>query len=515
VLSAWSLGAYKLDSNKSLPRADIRFSQTDQQDLQQELADIFNNQQAVQSILRPMAFPQERIPALADYSAVDVWGEIILENDLGAIRVGNYQLLIAALRIYPDNPVFSRLAQTYLTAWPDAMTVAADTSNCRIIIRASTNKDRKRVESELHRLGLDPVEQWSTAHAVSFRVASHQPGQVRAQMAQTDFGRTVVAPGLRDYLLHSVYVEGPDGRQFRITDAPAQQTVANVAVEVLDQWYGPFSDATSCIRVYHVGPNGHQHFLNPNTSLEEAGVSDGDQIRVGLHRGVRWDFHPGVRWDFQAGTSVNPLDHQDALLRVLNEIRKFGNSQEEADFVVQADSAVLPTEYQLQFRQPSFGPPRSPGLPPVDINQHRVLIQLGPNFPLSPPNVTWLTPIYHPNVFPTYECDVSRGKEQLMGLVYLDQLQESYTPSLDFGSLCQILMDIASFRYYIPMWKYAIADGDNAQQRRMDFPDPYAAAWVQSEDGQRRIGKIKGYPPIWNLTRIEPEYRNVIEMIGG
>jgi Effector-associated domain 1 len=514
--SAESLRRHQPEDDPSLPRADIRFSRDDGRDLQTELANVFNSQRAVEELLRWTSFPRGRIPSFVNSDPHEVWGDILLALSQGVIRAGNYQLLTAVLRPYPHNEVFVRLAETYLNAGPATRHAAprtrrdqeavereqevAETPACHVIVRASTEEAREHAARTLRDLGLDPVEQWSTAHAVSYQVASDRPQEVRAQLERVDFGWTVVAPGLRDYLLHTLYVEGPDGRQFRITDAPAQQTVGNVAAEVVEEYGGSLPDAARPAVVDHVGPDGQGRRLDPNSTLDESGIHDGDRMRVG----------------FQArAAAMNPLDRQDALYRVRNQIRDFAGTRDaSAEFVVRANSALLPTEYEIEFRQPSFGPPPSPDSAPTDIDRHQVLIQLGSDFPESPPVVFWLTPIYHPNVFPTYECEVARGKEVQMGLVCLGALQESYLPSLDFGSLCQLLMDIAAFRNYSLYKSDGTVDASGAQRRRVDFFDPYAAAWVQSEAGQRRISGING-SPIREAPRTRPEYRNVIERIGG
>jgi ubiquitin-protein ligase len=530
------------ERDSSLPPQDIRFSVEDRRDLLAELANVFPHQRAVEMILRSTQFPGSRIPGFANATPEEVWDDILLEIDRGVMPAGYHQLLLAVSRPYPANEVFRRLTHTYLgaaprsgpqspgpapkprkQAAPPAPSAPPPPSAppapppqpgmapaparepelppaCHIIVRASSEEDKEQAARVLSGLGLNPVEQWSTGHAVSYRVNSDRPDHVRAQLRSADFGWTVVAPGLRDYLLHTLYIEGPDGRRFRITDAPAQQTVGNVAAEVVDE-YGPELPAASRPAVVdHVGPNGQGRRLDPNSTLDESGVRDGDRMRVG----------------FQArAAAVNPLDRQDALYRVRNQIRDFADSRDETvAFVVRANSTLLPTEYELEFSQPSFGPPPAPDLPPVDIDRHIVLIQLGSDFPTSPPMVFWQTQIFHPNVYPTYECEASRGRESQMGLVCLGALQESYLPSLHFGSLGQMLIDIAAFRNYSLYKSDGTVDASGAPRLQVDFFDRYAAEWVRSDAGQHRISKIKG-SPIRAAPRQRPEYRNVIERIGG
>ena len=562
-------------SDPALSPQDIRFSMPDRQAFQAALANVFNDPRSVERILRATTYDRGRIPSFEHSTADEVWGEILIQLDFGAIPAGNFQLLRAVIGPYPYHQVFRRLADTYLLTVPRRETPAAQQADnpeaqsspqaqpapedpatppgtpgpsqpvteapeaqaaqrnpepretqaplqmppsgqsqtarepeqpttlpdsCHVIVRASTEEIREQATQVLRELGLDPVEHWSTAHAVSFRVNLGSPSRVLAQLDRTNFGWTVVPPGVRDYLFHSLFIEGPDGRQFRITDAPAQQTVSNVAAEVIDQYGKDLPDAGRPAVVDKVGPDGQGHRLDPNATLDEAQVRDGDRMRVG----------------FQArAAAVNPLDRQDALYRVFNQIRQFGNARDPgANFVVLSNSVLLPTEYELEFTQPSFGPPPSPESPPTDVSRHRVLIQLPSDFPTAPPLVFWLTAIYHPNVFPTYECELTRGRETQMGLVCLGALQESYLPSLHFGSLCQLLMDIAGFRNYSLFKPAGSMDPAGVHRMQADYFDPGAAAWVASPDGQRRITEIKGSPlgePPWQ----HHGYPNVIERTGA
>lgn len=489
----------------SRPPQDFQFSLPDRQDFVRALANVFNDHRSVENILRLTTFPRGRIPAFENSSALEVWGEILLQIDFGAIPAGNRQLLLAVLDPYPHHGVFRRLADTYLgPAWAAAEPAAGPESadrpdTCHVIVRASAEETRQEAEQELSELGLEPEEQWSTAHAASFRVNSSDTDRVRDQLEQASFGWTAVAPGLPDYLLRTLNIEGPDGRQFRITDAPAQQTVGNIAAEVVEQYGQNLPDAGRPAVIDVVDAEGQGHRLDPNTTLDESGIRDGDRLRVG----------------FQAqAAAVNPSDRQDALYRVYNQIIQFAETRDpESDFVVSGSPAFLPTEYELEFTHPSFGPPPAPDLPPADIDRHRVLIQLETDFPETPPLVFWLTPIFHPNVFPNYECEQARGREAQMGLVCLGALQESYLPSLHFGSLCQLLLDIVSYRNYSIYTYDGTIDSSGRRGRKADFFDSNAAAWVLSAAGQRRIAGIKG-SPLAEPSRQRPEYRNVIERVG-
>jgi glycine cleavage system regulatory protein len=102
------------ESDASLPAQDIRFSLADRRDLVEELANVFNSQRSVESVLRVTTFPRGRILPFGELSAEDVWGDILHNIDCGAIRAGHYQLLTAVVRLYPKNLVFRRFAENYL-----------------------------------------------------------------------------------------------------------------------------------------------------------------------------------------------------------------------------------------------------------------------------------------------------------------------------------------------------------------------------------------------------------------
>jgi hypothetical protein len=59
-------------------------------------------------------------------------------------------------------------------------------------------------------------------------------------------------------------------------------------------------------------------------------------------------------------------------------------------------------------------------------------------------------------------------------------LAESYRPTLDFGQLCQLLVDMAGYR------TYEIRDPFN----------PIAAAWALTDEGRAMIADIGGKPPV-------------------
>ena len=100
---------------------------------------------------------------------------------------------------------------------------------------------------------------------------------------------------------------------------------------------------------------------------------------------------------------------------------------------------------------------------------HKVAILITEQYPIEKPIVKWRTPIFHPNIHPQ------------AGKVCLGALEDHYRPSLDFGELCQLLVDIASYQNYAVNEAY----------------DAAALEWAHSPQGQAAIERRGGQ----SLTR--------------
>jgi hypothetical protein len=476
-------------AGRQRPR-DIQLTPADRQILLGYVADTYRLQSSANRLLDAIGFPSAERPAFQ--VSLDFWNEIFFQMQRGAMLTPFRLLLEAIHRTYGYHDTVVDLAERYGVADPEpepdpapdapaAEPVANEPQTCHVIIRAENEDERVAAHRVLTELDQDPQEIWSTQHAVSYRLSATDPHALRPLLDRTSLGWTVVAPGRPDYLLHTLYVEGPDGRQWRFTDAPAAQTVGNVAAEVVDQ-YGSAMDTSRPTVIDHVGPGGQGRRLNPESTLDEEGVRDGDRMRVGF--------------EATAG-AVNPLVREDALFRARNQIMDFAEST--PGFEVAVNSVALPTEYELRFEQPSFGPPDRAGGAPVPVSRHVVLVQLGPDFPEVHPYAFWETPIFHPNVFPNYDSEQARTHKESRGQVCLGAIMESYQPAFDFGELCRLLIDIAAYR------SYSIVAED-----QVNFFDPQAAQWVREPGTQRRIEEMGGAPeqrgPVSRTA-----YRNVID----
>ncbi len=85
-------------------------------------------------------------------------------------------------------------------------------------------------------------------------------------------------------------------------------------------------------------------------------------------------------------------------------------------------------------------------------DRHEVKIDLGAGYPRSLPGLSWITPIFHPNI--------SAG-----GVVCLGGYGTHWVPSLNLGELCEMLWDMIRYRNF-------------------DVESPYnreAALWAKSQ----------------------------------
>lgn len=497
---------------------EIPLNEGEHEDLLREIAEAFSDEAGAGSVLNLIGFPRAQRPNFAAHTPNQYWALIGQQLRLGVVHNPNRRLIEAALRVYAYNPVFRGLAMRYgliatdgQPASPPAATPAAseatsapaetapesssatEPATCHVIVRASSEDDRAEATKVLQQLGLDPEDVWATAHAVSFRVNTAEVGALRRLLDRTDIGWTVVPPTARDYLIGELFVDGPDGRRFRLVDAPAQQTVGNVAQEVVSQYGTSFADRARPTVVDHVELDGKGRRLDPEQTLHDAGVSERSYLRVG----------------FQATAgAVNPLIRQDALSRARNEILEAAESR--PDMVVGAVPFTLPTEYQIEFQQPSFGPPDVAGGEPRPLSDHVVLIRLRPDFPEIAPVAYWLTPIFHPNIYPNYDSDAARERPYQRGLVCLGELAEAYTPGLHFGKLLETLIDMAAFRNYAVFQPSGEVGPDGRPELLGDFYDGAAARWVLAN---QKLIVAMGGRPVRPEKPAKPAYRNFIEAL--
>ena len=456
------------------------FSREAIQRLQNAMADIYNTQERAVPFLEGVGFPRARVPGWPQNGTpADYWNSIFQELDRGVMPNPYERFLTFARATYGSHRELSDLhtANVEPPLQPQDQQPPAPAGTCHVVAWLNAPEQRAELQAWLASHGLDPHVSWSTPTSVSYRVNQADADAVDSVMVdRRDLNWTVVEPGTPDYVLRYLSVQGPDGRRFRFSDVPSATTFGALAGELVGQYVeggGP-PGADQPTVVEQVRPEG-PHRVDPESTLAEEGITEGDRLRVGFER---------------RAAAVNPLDRTEALLRVMHQLEEYEETH--PGFSVAANSPSLPTEYEIEFTQASFGPPKVRREQPPDISLHQLSVILPPDFPIEAPRVRWLTDIYHPNVWPTYDSDKLREKPYAHGIVCLGTLSESYQPSMEFGELCDTLVAIAGYRNY----SVYVADTDPTGRPVIhgDFYDGDAAEWAVSPMGQERIYKIGGAP---------------------
>lgn len=291
----------------------------------------------------------------------------------------------------------------------------------------------------------------------------------------------------RDYYSDPLTAEGPDGQRFALDRIRASTTVKDVARGVMSgyidrAWPSTGGQPTQAV-VNRVTPEGERHRLDPRQTLHDAGVRPGDVLNVSPER--------------TAGV-IDPNRREEALAKARNEVIDYVESHPGFDF--SANSLVAPTEYEFSFETASFGPPPVPGSDPQPIDRHLVFVELPPDFPEQAPVAWWQTEIFHPNI------------DRESGYVCLGALKEHYVPGMDFGELCQLLVDLAAYR------NYAVVEEDPANPGRLRGAalDVEAARWATSPRGQTAIETRGGISLAGRMVLAgEPERRLSIRRLDG
>ncbi len=495
--------------------------------LRRALVGAYHNAERIESVLQDIGFPPGfALPQVENIE--NIWQGILHELDQGRLVEGYRTLLAVVLERYPANDVFLAIATRY---FPDLLGIEAGaltggtgggveetagqppadpptgaevmseasavptktSTNCHVIVRAATERQRQEALDFLTAANLHPSEVYSTNHVILFEVAQDDASGVRETLDDSELIWTVVPPGGPAYLISHLIVQGPDGRSFRFTDVPAQTTVSEIAADTLAQY--PDDGVRRGTVTDQVQPDGQGVRLDPQSTLHRARVRDGAHLRVGH--------------ETNAG-AVDPIYHAEALSRAGNQIRAFVDSRPGMKYWT--DSAQLASCFELEFSEPSFGPPAQPGGEPVDITEHVVQIEFQAEFPRTPPAVFWLSEIFHPNIYPNYDSDAARRKPAHQGLVCLGELTDSYQPALDLGRLCQALIDLASYRDYeidLPTGRFVL--DEDGQPREIVLGNAYdvqAAGWAKANPA--RIAKLTGRSAASGVAPAS-RYRNVVE----
>ncbi|MER6183260.1 ubiquitin-conjugating enzyme E2 [Streptomyces sp. NPDC001652] len=453
-------------------------------ELYNELERVINPREG-EIILRTIGFPESRLPSVDATSRV-YWSEARRLIDAGVLVDGEAQLARAVHNEYPGNALFRASVEalepvteppTRPRAEPHATHPgSAGPSGAEryptLVFVCSTHH-----AAFIHEVrDLDPqaemffVSQGEEAQvgqiamSLTYELAPGQIDELRGRLvgagAPADLELLQEVYDHRPYLLEALRVNGPDQQPYDLAGVPSITPVRDIAAAVLAHYEGRMGRRPRTV-VDHQQPDGSFRRLDPAQSLHEAGVREGETLNV-----------------YPEATAGNAQLRMQAIIRVREEMQRYADQH--ADFeIVDTDDPEFPTDYEIRFKGSGLRLPDQQSantFPRPELQErHNALILLGPDFPLVAPAVFWLSPIFHPNIKgpdPQYP--------QAEGAVCLGVLAHSWRPALDFGQLCQMLVDMAGYR------NYEITDSFN----------PIAAYWAQTEEGAAMIEAIGGKPPV-------------------
>jgi Effector-associated domain 1/Ubiquitin-conjugating enzyme len=453
------------------------------------LADAFESGDNARALLERIGYPRNIIPQGTAHSLA-FWQTVCQQIDNGLTEGGFEALFGAALQTYPHNRRFREIpnadgqpavappapggaqhpGRSLLIRGCDDIYFVVDTA--RDIVRE--RRMQGTVELDYHSagmlmislLGLRPQEVETLERELSGRLERRGISPSISQ-GPTEF---------RDYLFRNIIAEGPDGSQFEMTNVPGSTRFSDVATAVMNQydlraWGKDKSGKPKPATVDYVKPEGKPERMRPEVTLHQAGIPEGATLQV----------HP----EATAG-AIDPRLRNEALARVKLQVMAYALAN--PGFEVTVDFPEVPTEYVFRFSAPSWGPPPAAGDEPVPIDRHEVFLAMPPDFPIKAPEVFWQTPIFHPNIH--------LGS----GWVCLGELADRYRPGIDFGQLCQMLVDIANYS------NYATEEGHNQDAQR----------WALSPSGQfaieRRGGRSVARKYLESVQQARPiEIRRVAE----
>ena len=250
-----------------------------------------------------------------------------------------------------------------------------------------------------------------------------------------------------------VEIETTDGTHFEAF-VPGDTPLNQLAADFFDAQGWPTEDAQGRRQravVDLVNPSSPEDTkrLNAERTIEDAGVQDGDVLRI---------FPESIAGavDHRARTTALIGDH-NAMQALVKRNRKIK---------FEPNRSHAPDQYTITFNYTSFTNWQPGDSAPQEADEHTVEITLGASYPRSAPRVQWKTPIFHPNI------------RQSDGAVCLGVLRERYLPGLGLARLVHMLAEMVQWANFDPFNPF----------------NKEAADWAKNPENWDHIIRIGGSP---------------------
>ncbi|MEU6232498.1 effector-associated domain EAD1-containing protein [Kitasatospora sp. NPDC047058] len=284
--------------------------------------------------------------------------------------------------------------------------------------------------------------------------------------------------------LLTLEVQGPDRQLFRMPHVPNTALPRDIVPAVWAQYRDEQSRTPQGTPVRsvidHRDANGEATRLNPDIPLHRQNIRTGARLELSS----------------ESTAGVDPELRLEAIQIAWDEIAQFaaghpafrlvGTDNEDVPevFTVELDVTGFALPEALAFAEPT---PDRLILQPELIHHHRLELRLPTEFPVRPPSVIWLTPVFHPNI-----------RRAAVGprIVCLGPLTEDYKPDSSLYDLCQHVVDIASYLNYGILSDNSVVFDDESLVNELllngNYFDRGAAFWAFSDEGQEQIDAIGG-----------------------
>ncbi len=216
-----------------------------------------------------------------------------------------------------------------------------------------------------------------------------------------------------------VEVESLDGRVFQ-TAVPGTMPISTLAGQFIRRHvHGDDGSSRRERAVVDIDRGGDWQRCNGNDTVHEAGVQDGDRMRVYS--------------DTVAG-AVDPRRREAYLNNVQMQLEELARRDERVAVRPNLDRSS--DRYEIALSCGGWGPPESIADKPYRTREQEILLEYPAEAPDVPPLVWWRSDVFHPNVSPKN------------GFVCLGALQESFTPLFGPRELVLMLIEVSEYRNY-------------------------------------------------------------------